>query len=153
MRMRIEAQGPEIGEVGVGEGGKFWGRHELAVAANGDTLGGAALEFGGVGLAPVTRVLGERERGNYESDAKQENKNGSASHQAAISLGNDFPSGELDVWGSLDDKYARAWGIRIRLSHESDELQDCEEKVTQRLRNDRECHALFLIVGLLQGFD
>jgi hypothetical protein len=68
-------------------------------------------------------------------------------------LGNDFPSGELDVWGSLDDKYARASGIRIRLSHESDELQDCEEKVTQRLRNDRECHALFLIAGLLQGFD
>src|SRR5271156_4484845 len=111
MRMRIEAEGPEVGEVGVGEGIKFGGGHESAVAADGDALGGAALEFGGFRLAPVAGVLGENDGGKDECKAKRKDEEGSTSHQAAVSLFDECPRGEMDAWGCVGDGRERALGI------------------------------------------
>ena len=68
--LRIHAQGPEIGSVGVGNQGKFWGEFEAAVTADGYAVGGAFDELVIGSLAPAAGVLGTR--GERENRGKND---------------------------------------------------------------------------------
>jgi len=67
----IEAKRPEIRGIGVGEESKFWSELEAAVAANGNTVGGAFEEFFVRGLEPAAGVFGEKRRRKEVQEAKE----------------------------------------------------------------------------------
>src|SRR5260370_39874104 len=62
----IDAHGPKIGRVCVGEQGEFGREFEAAVAADRHAVSGAFQEFIVSGLTPAAGVVGERGGGEKE---------------------------------------------------------------------------------------